>query len=99
MRAWLWGQAKIWLQSADLPAGDRELLDDYTGIEYGYDKKLRIQMESKQDMKKRGQHSPDKADSLNLTFHPIDNVIRPALEQLQRAQAKSRPKRNWRGFA
>jgi len=36
---------------------------------------------------------------LNLTFHPIDNVIRPALEQLQRAQAKSRPKRNWRGFA
>lgn len=77
IRAWLWGQIKIWLKDADLPAGDRELKDDLTSIEYGYDKKLRIQMESKKDMKSRGIPSPDKADSLALTFHPIDSVVRP----------------------
>lgn len=77
VRAWLWGQIKGWLTDADLPPGDRELMDDLTSIEYGYDNKLRIQMESKKDMKKRGVASPDKADSLALTFHPIDSVVRP----------------------
>ena len=76
MRAWLWGQIKVWLEHADLPAGDRDLLYDLTAIEYGYDKKLRIQMESKKDMKTRGVPSPDKADSLALTFHPIDSVLK-----------------------
>lgn len=77
IRAWLWGQIKVWLKEADLPPGDRELKDDLTSIEYGYDKKLRIQMESKKDMKARGIPSPDKADSLALTFHPIDSVVLP----------------------
>ena len=52
------------------------LMSDLTAIEYGYDKKLRIQMEGKKDMKKRGVASPDKADSLALTFHPIDSVLK-----------------------
>jgi len=91
MRAWLWGQIKMWLLDADLPSGDRELLDDLTGIEYGYDKRLRIQMESKKDMKSRGAPSPDKADSLALTFHPIDHLIR----QSRRPQTVRRPRGNW----
>lgn len=90
VRAWLWGQIKGWLPEADLPPGDRELMDDLTSIEYGYDNKLRIQMESKKDMKKRGIASPDKADSLALTFHPIDSVVRP-----NRIAHPTRRRGNW----
>jgi hypothetical protein len=51
-----------------LPAANPELEDDYTGPQYGYDKRMRMQVESKDDMKARGLASPDGADSLNLTF-------------------------------
>lgn len=88
VRSWLWGQAKEWLKTADIPAGDRELQDDYSTPQYGYDGKLRIQIESKKDMKARGMSSPDSADSINLTFHPIDEVLRPAVEQLMAARRR-----------
>lgn len=42
---------------------------------YGFDGKSRYQMQSKQDMKEQGKKSPDKADSLALTFVP-DSILR-----------------------
>lgn len=68
-RAEMWGETKEWLekQPADLPDDD-EIQADLTQIKYKYDSSNRLQMESKDDMKKRGLRSPDKADSLGLTF-------------------------------
>jgi len=64
-RSEMWGRMKEWVKGADLP-NDQELFDDLIGPEYGYDAKMRIQIEKKSDMKKRGLSSPDKADAIAL---------------------------------
>jgi len=66
-RAEMWCKMRDWLEYAQITK-DRELHDDLTGPEYGYDLKERILLEKKSDMKKRGLASPDKGDSLALTF-------------------------------
>jgi hypothetical protein len=59
----------------EMKGGDRELLADLTGVEYGYvlrDGRDAIILEKKEDMKKRGLASPDLADALALTFaYPV----------------------------
>jgi hypothetical protein len=50
---------------------DPELFADLTGVEYGFvlrEGRDAIQLERKEDMKKRGLASPDSADALALTF-------------------------------
>ena len=57
-----------WLQSeAEIP-DDPELESDLTGPEYGFSAKQQIQLERKEDMKKRGLASPDCGDCLAMTF-------------------------------
>ena len=58
---------KDWLAQGCLP-DDPELAADLTGVEYGFNAKGEIQLEKKDDMKKRGLASPDIADALALTF-------------------------------
>jgi hypothetical protein len=41
---------------------------DLTAPGYGFDKKIRVQLESKVDIKEWGLDSPDDADALALTF-------------------------------
>lgn len=67
-RAEMWGEMREWLKSGAAIPNDNELIDDLTGIEYGYDAKERLQLEKKSDMKKRGLASPDSADAIALTF-------------------------------
>ena len=66
-RAEIWGSVKDWLAQGSLP-DDPELAADLTGVEYGFNAKGEIQLERKDDMKKRGLASPDIADALALTF-------------------------------
>ncbi len=66
-RAEIWGDVKAWLEQGCL-APDPELRADLTGLDYGYNGKGEIQLEKKDDMKKRGLASPDIADALALTF-------------------------------
>jgi len=66
-RAEMWGRMKTWIAGADIPQ-DQDLIDDLIGPEYGYDSKMRIQLEKKSDMKKRGLASPDIGDSIALCF-------------------------------
>ena len=47
---------------------DRELRDDLIGPEYGFTAKNQIQLEKKEDMKRRGLSSPDCGDALSMTF-------------------------------
>ena len=67
-RAQMWGDMKDWLKLAPMLHRDQELLDDLTAPEYHMTLKGEIQLERKEDMKKRGLQSPDKGDALALTF-------------------------------
>lgn len=68
-RAEAWGRMRDWLKNGEIPDDD-ELCDQLTSLDYGYDNAYRIQLESKKDMKKNGGKSPDKADSLAISFVP-----------------------------
>jgi len=47
---------------------DLELIAQLSSIKYKFNSKGQLQIESKEEMKKRGVKSPDKADSLALCF-------------------------------
>lgn len=75
-RAEMWGAMRAWLRAGGAIPDDDALEADLTGVEYGYDGADRIQLEKKEDMKKRGLASPDLADALALTFaYPVG--VRP----------------------
>jgi hypothetical protein len=50
---------------------DALLLRQLGEIRYRYDSRGRLKLESKDDLKKRGQPSPDRADALALAFAPL----------------------------
>jgi phage terminase large subunit len=66
-RAEMWWRLSEWVKTGGLPKDD-ELVSELAGPTYHFDTASRIQLESKDDMKKRGLPSPDKADALALTF-------------------------------
>lgn len=66
-RANMWGLMRDWLASGDIP-DDPELETDLTGPEYSISNKNQIQLEKKEDMKKRGLASPDLGDTLAMSF-------------------------------
>jgi hypothetical protein len=71
VRIEMWDRMKEWLKSGAIP-DDKELYEDLIGPELLYDQKLRMRLERKEDMEKRGLPSPDTADALALTFaHPV----------------------------
>lgn len=68
VRAEMWDNMKKAINNlVDLPKDER-LLIDLTGLQYKYDMKQRLQLERKEDMKKRGLASPDSGDALALTY-------------------------------
>ncbi len=66
LRAAMWSSMREWLPTAALP-NDPELRTDLTGLRYSYRGGLLL-LESKDEAKKRGLKSPDRGDSLALTF-------------------------------
>lgn len=67
MRAELWGRLRDWAPTADLPA-QQGFMEELTAPEYGFNSRMQIQLERKEDMKKRGLASPDRSDALAVTF-------------------------------
>jgi hypothetical protein len=78
-RAECWGRMRDWLANGAIPDDD-DLDMQLTSLDYGHDARFRIQLQSKKDIKKNGGKSPDKADSLALSFVPelIDRKITTA---------------------
>lgn len=69
----IWGDMRDAVKAGvDLP-DDQELMDQLIGREYGFTPKMQIKLEKKEDMKKRGLSSPDRADALALTYS--ENVV------------------------
>jgi hypothetical protein len=74
-RAEIWGLMRDWLKQGCIDA-DPDLKQDLTAVEYGYNANNEIQLERKQDMKKRGIASPDNADALATTFaYPVASIV------------------------
>jgi hypothetical protein len=69
LRAELWFKIKEWLQARDcrLPE-DHELVRELASPGYKYTSTGKIKIESKEEMRKRGLKSPDRADALALTM-------------------------------
>jgi len=83
-RAEMWAGMREWLASGGIPE-DQELFEDMIGVEYGFTSSGSLLLEKKEDMKKRGLSSPDRADSLALTFYaPV------ASKEIQRMQRRAR---------
>ena len=66
LRAFMWREMREWLLLASIP-NDPELKTDLTALRYLF-KGGELLLESKDDAKKRGVKSPDRGDSLALTF-------------------------------
>jgi len=69
-RAEMWMNSKAWLEQeggADIPDSD-SLQGDACGPGYKYDSNSRLQLEKKEDMRRRGVSSPDEWDAVALTL-------------------------------
>jgi phage terminase large subunit len=70
LRAELWyGKVRSWFQKRDVNlAGDMDLSGELTTVRFKITSNGKVQIESKDEMKKRGKPSPDIADAFVLTF-------------------------------
>jgi len=66
LRAFMWREMREWMRNASIP-NDPELKTDLTALRYLF-KGSELLLESKDDAKRRGVKSPDRGDSLALTF-------------------------------
>lgn len=78
LRAYMWGRMRDWLETRGAIDATPGLEADLTGPSYLHDKRDRLQLESKEQMKKRGLDSPDDGDALAMTFAQV--VKLPELE-------------------
>lgn len=67
-RAEIWGEMKNWLKEGGAISSDSVLYNDLIAPEAFINRRGKLQLESKDDMKKRGIPSPNRADALALTF-------------------------------
>ncbi len=70
-RAEMWVRMREWLNGGAIP-DDTQLAAQLTAVEYKHDANNAILLEKKEDMKRRGLPSPDRADALAITFaYPV----------------------------
>jgi phage terminase large subunit len=69
LRDELWFRARDWFDARDcrIPRDDA-LISELVGPKYKIESSGKLKVESKDDMKKRGVRSPNRADAFNLTF-------------------------------
>jgi len=67
-RAEMWLSIREWLKAGGAIPDDKVLYSDLIGPETIFRKDGKIQLESKEDMRRRGQPSPGRGDALGLTF-------------------------------
>jgi hypothetical protein len=87
-RAEIWGAMREWLKGGTIP-DDPELIVQLTTLEYGYNVRNEIQLERKEDLKRRGFGSCDLADGLALTF------AQPAIGSMAFAEGRGEIKSDW----
>lgn len=70
---WYWGLRQLFEQGAvDLDPDDDELAAQLTALRYKYTSRGQVLIESKDDMRKRGMPSPDRADAVMLALARVN---------------------------
>jgi hypothetical protein len=75
-RAEMWVRMREWLAQGQVSIPDDRALEvQLTSVEYKHDANNAILLEKKEDMRRRGLPSPDRADALALTFaYPVQRA-------------------------
>ncbi len=90
MRAYMWSKMKDWLLTGSIPPKDERLSCQLGLPGYHINRSNRLVLESKESIIKRGEASPDDADSLCLTWaRSVAPIGKPAY------QSFSTPTRVW----
>lgn len=91
LRAQMWGHIKDWLeQGGCLPQSPPQLAADLVVPQYAYAREQQLQLERKEEIRARGEASPDYGDALGFTF------ARPVAPRRRRPVAPPRLGHNWR---
>ena len=77
-RSEMWGEMGEWLKGADIPK-DRALRQDLIAPTYTLNNRGQILLEKKENIKKRGLPSPDRADALAVTFADKVRTVQPLI--------------------
>ena len=84
LRDELWGQMRDWFEARKGKIWDNQendLVGELTSVKYRILSNGKIQVETKDEMKKRGLESPNLADSAIMTFaQPVSNYVRETEE-------------------
>ena len=77
MRAYMWKEMRDWLKAGGAIPKDQVLYEDLIGVETKPDiRNGKVQLISKEEMKKKGLPSPNRADALALTFAaPVERKV------------------------
>ena len=87
-RAEMWDDMKKWLKEGGTIEDKDEIFNDLIAPQAFLNNKGKLQLESKQDMRERGQQSPNFADALALTFaQPV------RLKTFNRFRANRKPRK------
>lgn len=80
-----WATVKELLQDGDVQIpNDEDLIGQLTTRKYSVTPKGKIRLESKDDMKKRGLRSPDRADAFVLAFAPVGVRVEEATKTVEK---------------
>jgi hypothetical protein len=87
MRAYMWREMRDWLKHGGAIPSDQFLYEDLIGVETKPDiRNGKVQLISKEEMKKKGLPSPNRADALALTFAaPVEKRVHPLGDPRQAA--------------
>ena len=91
---WWWGLRERFEAGEIVIPDDDELAAQLTALKFRYTSRGQVLIESKEDMRKRGLPSPDRADALMLAFargEPSGTIIRPG----DRPRPKLSPGQAW----
>lgn len=85
---WFWNLRDLFEQGlVDIDPNDDDLLGQLSALKFKVDSKGRILIESKQDMRKRGMPSPDRADTMAMAYAPGSKTASKLVNAMRRVRA------------
>jgi hypothetical protein len=92
MRAWIWREMRDWLKVGGSIPEDQALYEDLIGVETKPHREGKVQLLSKEEMKKKKLPSPNRGDALALTFAAqVEKRVHQPVDPRRAAQLAGHP--------